>query len=97
MAKTNNLPSIDDDDKATETITRKQQPSKPDPVMKESIGYVSRTVDVRMTGSQPVKFKRIMRYLEDSGKTLCDGTPVTNKRRAALWLIENFDIPKASR
>lgn len=93
MAKTNNLPSIDDDGEATETITRKRQPSKPEPVVKESIGYVSRTVDVRMTGSQPVKFKRIMRHLEDSGKTLRDGTPVNNKRRTALWLIENFDVP----
>lgn len=53
-------------------------------------GYLARAVDVKMKREQAIKFKRIQRSLEDSEATLDDGTPVNNKRRAVLWLIENF-------
>lgn len=52
-------------------------------------GYVSRNIDVKMNREQAVKFKSILRKLEDENKRLKDGTPVNNKRRAVLWLIEN--------
>lgn len=54
--------------------------------------HVSKVVDVRMTGTQAIKFKSILRHLEDSGAKLSDGSFVNNKRRAALWLIENYNI-----
>jgi hypothetical protein len=55
----------------------------------EQLGYVSRHIDVKMNRDQASKFKSIMRKLEDENKQLKDGTPVNNKRRAVLWLIEN--------
>ena len=55
----------------------------------ETTGYVSRHIDVKMSREQAVKFKSLLRKLEDENKQLKDGTPVNNKRRAVLWLIEN--------
>lgn len=55
----------------------------------EPTGYVSRHIDVKMNRDQASKFKSLMRKLEDENKQLKDGTPVNNKRRAVLWLIEN--------
>jgi len=57
----------------------------------EHVGYVSRKVDVKMTHDQATKFRSILRQLEDSDKQLKDGSPVNNKRRAVLWLIENYE------
>ena len=59
------------------------------PAQAETTGYVSRHIDVKMNRDQASKFKSLMRKLEDEGKQLKDGTPVNNKRRAVLWLIEN--------
>lgn len=95
MAKATGLPSVDDFEEVKEEPKRKTQPAEPERI--ESIGHLSRSVDLRLTGGQPLKFKRIMRHLEDSGATLADGSAVTNKRRAALWLIENFELPKSNR
>lgn len=53
-------------------------------------GYCSRTVDVKMNANQALLFRAIIRQLEDQGAMLKDGSPVTNKRRAVLYLIENF-------
>ena len=56
----------------------------------EIMGYVPRQIDVRMSRSQAEKFKAIQRELEDAGATLKDGSPVNNRRRAVLWMIENY-------
>lgn len=56
-------------------------------------GYTSKSVDVKMNARQASKFKGILRHLEDSGLKLKDGAFVNNKRRAVLYMIENFEIP----
>jgi hypothetical protein len=43
-----------------------------------------------MNAQQASQFKSILRDLEDAGATLQDGTPVTNRRRAVLWMIEHM-------
>lgn len=53
-------------------------------------GFLPRAIDVKMNRAQAAKFKALMRELEDQGATLADGTPVNNRRRVVLWLIENY-------
>ena len=95
MAKSN-LPSVDAKSSqpiGIATADSVQQPDGSHLVEVQSEGYAARMVDVRMTGSQPHKFKQILRHLEDSAERLADGSYVNNNRRAVLWLIENFEIP----
>jgi len=90
MAKTNNLPSVDG--YKGQTVSSPTELPPPEPPQPEYTGHVDRKIDVRMTGKQPLKFRRIMRHLEDTGKKLANGSPVNNRRRTALWLIENFEL-----
>ena len=87
MAKSN-LPSVDDYKGAT--VPKPTELPPPPPSGKQSEGYVPRQIDVRMSRSQAEKFKAIQRELEDAGATLKDGSPVNNRRRAVLWMIENY-------
>lgn len=88
MAK-GQLPRIDDapvkQEQPTLQPVAQQVTDSPD-----AVGYVPRAVDVKMSRDQAVKFKSITRMLEDSGAELANGSPVTNRRRAVLWMIENF-------
>lgn len=69
---------------------RKQ--SEPVPVVREgysrSLSHVRR-VDLRL----PMKHRKILsekiRQLQDTGARLQDGTHVTDKTKAILWIIEN--------
>ena len=92
MAKSHNLPSVDGYKGPPVSKPTELKSPPPEPPQPEYIEHVSRNVDIRMTGKQPLKFRRIMRHLEDSGETLANGSPVNNKSRTALWLIENFDL-----
>jgi hypothetical protein len=56
----------------------------------ENEGYASRNIDVKMNREQAFAFRSIQRMLEDRDMHLKDGSPVNNKRRTVLWLIENF-------
>jgi hypothetical protein len=56
----------------------------------EPEGYLPRGVNVLMNRHQAGKFKSIARSLEDRGVSLQDGTPVNNRRRVVLWMIENY-------
>jgi hypothetical protein len=57
-----------------------------------SEGYIPRNVDVRMSRDQAIRFKQIGRMLEDNGAELANGTPVTNRRRVVLWMVENLKL-----
>ncbi len=87
MAK-NSLPSVDDHKGAT--VPKPLELPPPPPSGEQFEGYVPRQIDVRMSRSQAEKFKAIQRELEDAGATLKDGSPVNNRRRAVLWMIENY-------
>lgn len=84
MAK-GNLPRIDDGQPKQEQPTL--QPVA-QPVV-DSPGYVPRRVDVKL----PIKHRTILhkklRQLQDEGATLEDGTEVSDKTKAVLWILEN--------
>jgi hypothetical protein len=92
----NNLPSVDNAKSAADSIRQdvelKEQITKSTIAIEAaaSQGYVPQQIDVRMSRSQAEKFKAIQRELEDAGATLKDGSPVNNRRRAVLWMIENY-------
>lgn len=89
MAK-NSLPRID----GTEAITEIQQPvtARQQPALEES--YVHSMAHVRRVDVLlPPKHRKILsdkiRILQDAGATLQDGTEVTDKTKAFLWILEN--------
>jgi hypothetical protein len=88
------LPSVDGvkalDPPAITEETKQMAKKVGEAIAAEIMGYVPRNVDVRMSRSQAEKFKAIQRELEDAGATLKDGSPVNNRRRAVLWMIENY-------
>ena len=86
MAK-GQLPRIDEAPVKQEQPQQQETRQEPDV---ETPGYVPRAVDVKMNREQAIRFKGIARMLEDSGASLANGAPVTNRRRAVLWMIENF-------
>jgi len=90
MAKSN-LPSVDSPAKAEHQEPRQrpaqQQIVEHDPIIAE--GYMPRRVDVKL----PMAHRRILRdklrILQDSGARLQDGTEVSDKTKAVLWILEN--------
>lgn len=52
-------------------------------------GYMARRIDVKL----PMKHREILhkklRQLQDSGARLADGTEVSDKTKAVLWILEN--------
>ncbi len=102
MAKQNTLPSVDGGAtvvRLSEKVTRASGESIERTVefaeqTAGSEGYMTGQVSAKMIGpkglEQKAKFRTLRRWLEDSGKTLSDGTPVGEKaNRVILWLIEN--------
>ncbi len=81
MAK-GNLPQID------EAPVKQEQPQRqePAPIIP---GYVPKRVDVKL----PPKHRNILhtklRMLQDSGARLEDGTEVSDRTKAVLWILEN--------
>jgi hypothetical protein len=88
MAK-QNLPSID----GTATQQPKQQqdlkPQKQEhaPIVE---GYLPRRVDVKMPRHHAKILRDKLRQLQDAGARLADGTMVSDRTKAVLWIIENL-------
>lgn len=85
MAK-GTLPRIDD------APAKQAQPEQPETRQEHSpvsTGYVPRRVDVKL----PPKHRNILhaklRLLQDSGARLQDGTEVSDRTKAVLWILEN--------
>ena len=84
MAK-GNLPRID------EAPVKQEQPTlQPvaQPVI-DSSGYVPRRVDVKLPMKHRAILHKKLRQLQDEGATLEDGTEVSDKTKAVLWILEN--------
>lgn len=86
MAK-QNLPSVDDESEPERPKPRTNGAPKSEPVIVE--GYLPRRVDVKL----PLMHRRILRdklrQLQDAGARLADGTEVSDRTKAVLWILEN--------
>lgn len=87
MAK-QSLPSVDDGPQ----VKQPQQQQKAEPVAVTAViveGYMARRVDVKL----PMKHREILhkklRKLQDAGAKLQDGTEVSDRTKAVLWILEN--------
>jgi hypothetical protein len=90
MAK-NSLPSVDSGTAAVQSV--KAEVVAVSPQHAEIVeGYPGRKIDVKMNHTQAVKFKEIMRKLEDKGAMLNDGSYVTKRRHVVLWMIEQMEL-----
>lgn len=89
-----NLPSVDSPKQKTETKQASQQKQSKQAQEIEAMGYMTRAVyAVLALKEQQQKFKRLTRWLDDTGATLADGKVVGDKKnRVVLWLIENADM-----
>ena len=98
MAKQNGLPSVDDSSESnqikrvTEKITNQNGSVERTVEYREepiAEGYMARRVDVKL----PILHRRILRdklrILQDTGAKLQDGTEVSDKTKAVLWILEN--------
>jgi hypothetical protein len=69
-----------------------QQPAEP-PRKQEHTpiveGYLPRRVDVKMPRHHAKILRDKLRQLQDSGARLMDGTLVSDRTKAVLWIIEN--------
>jgi len=85
MAK-NSLPSVDGGPVRERPQMAVKQQVQP---IVESPPYMARRVDVKL----PLKHREILhaklRQLQDSGACLQDGTEVSDKTKAVLWILEN--------
>lgn len=89
MAKQNTLPSVENARppmNATKNVEPKQT---------EVEGYQMRLasfrrVDVKLPHKHRVILRDKLRALQDGGARLADGTAVTDKTKAVLWILENF-------
>jgi len=85
MAK-GNLPRIDDAPVKQEQPQQQEPRQEPAPIIP---GYVPKRVDVKL----PPKHRNILhtklRQLQDSGARLEDGTEVSDRTKAVLWILEN--------
>jgi hypothetical protein len=90
----NSLPSVDDVKVVTDAKVEGNVIKVSSSTLGEiaSEGYLPRSIDVKMNRNQAARFREIARSLEDDGATLKDGTPVNNRRRVVLWMIENQPI-----
>ena len=87
MAK-NSLPSVDSGTAAVQSV--KAEVVAVSSQHAEIVeGYLPRRVDVRL----PLKHRRILRdklrQLQDTGARLEDGTEVSDRVKAVLWILEN--------
>lgn len=85
MAK-QSLPSVDDSPAVKQTLPQRQLPVEPAPIAE---GYVPRRVDVKLPMKHRTILHKKLRQLQDSGARLEDGTEVSDKTKAVLWILEN--------
>jgi hypothetical protein len=89
------LPSVD-----TQPQQKPQRPLKPvakapersgEPMQtgEQITGYVRRRVDVKMPRHHAKILRDKLRQLQDAGARLMDGTIVSDRTKAVLWIIEN--------
>ena len=82
------LPSVDDAPRKP-VAKAPEKPAPQNTTNPISEGYLPRRVDVRL----PMRHRHILRdklrKLQDSGATLEDGTQVSDKTKAILWILEN--------
>ena len=85
MAK-GNLPRIDDAPVKQEQPQQQETRQEPAQIIQ---GYVPKRIDVKL----PPKHRNILhtklRQLQDSGARLEDGTEVSDRTKAVLWILEN--------
>ena len=67
---------------------QKQQPLSNEP-LPTAEGYLRRRVDVKLSRKHAVILRDKQRQLEDSGARLEDGTKVSDRTKAVLWMLEN--------
>ena len=87
------LPSVDQSVKQQPRRAQKQreidEPQEGTPGYSASLAAFRR-IDLRL----PIRHRAIMRdklrQLQDSGAKLADGTEVTDKTKAVLWILENL-------
>lgn len=54
-------------------------------------GFATHRLNInRLSGKQAETLKRMTRGLEDAGAVLSNGTKVTDKTKAVMWLLENI-------
>ena len=89
MAK-QSLPSVGDGS----AVKQPQQQKRAEPVVVVAAavsveGYLPRRIDVKL----PLKHRKILRdklrQLQDTGARLEDGTEVSDRTKAVLWILEN--------
>ncbi len=85
MAK-GNLPRIDDAPVKQEQPQQQETRKEPAQIIQ---GYVPKRIDVKL----PPKHRNILhtklRQLQDAGAKLEDGTEVSDRTKAVLWILEN--------
>ena len=59
-------------------------------------GYLPRRVDVKMGRDHAVILRDKLRKLQDDGARLKDGTEVSDKTKAMLWILENLEDVSAT-
>lgn len=87
------LPSVDAPNQKQKEPRRQQSVlpvSKPEP-QQEPIaeGYLPRRVDVKLSRKHAAILRDKLRTLEDAGAKLEDGTFVSDRTKAVLWILEN--------
>ncbi len=88
------LPRID----GTEVIQKlKPEERKPEHVQTGNGSYrdqlaAFRNVNANLPREHQVLMRDTLRHLQDVGETLNDGTEVTDKTKAVLWLLENANL-----
>lgn len=89
MAKQNSLPSVDEQRPLRPHVATR--PPEPAESGVEPEGYLPRRVDVKL----PLPHRRILRdklrQLQNEGAKLADGTEVSDKTKAVLWMLEHLD------
>jgi len=82
------LPSVDD----VPTVKQSQVQQRAEPVAAAAAiveGYMARRVDVKLPLKHRMILHKKLRKLQDSGAKLQDGTEVSDKTKAVLWILEN--------
>lgn len=89
MAK-QSLPSVDDvKHSPPPPVTKVMDTHKKAEHAPIAEGYVPRRVDVKLPMKHRTILHKKLRQLQDSGARLEDGTEVSDKTKAVLWILEN--------
>lgn len=83
------LPSVDDAPRKLQAKPQELKPIRQNTTNPNSEGYLPRRVDVKLPLKHRVILRDKLRKLQDAGATLADGTAVSDKTKAILWILEN--------